>query len=362
MNRRTNNSIDELLEEFDLEVWLDDQGVDYNVKHGRSGEQLNLKECPRCGGKDWKVFINRDTGVGNCFHGACVDDPWFNKVTFVAAHMGLENGPAVKTIRQFNDSMGWRPKVEKKQVKEVDITDLKLPESHELPTESGKNLKYLTDRGVTKEQTKKHGLRYSSNGYHEFVLNGEKKRQYFSGRVLIPVMDMEGNLVTFQGRDVTGESDRKYLMASGLPATGRYLYNAHNAVGAETAVLCEGVFSVYAMERVLEQNGIDGVALGTFGKTLSNSLDTDSQLSQLLDLKRNGLKTVYFMWDGEEKTIASAKKEAYALQKVSGLKCMVCELKDGHDPDSAKPSEVLAAFNQAKEVNWKFSVLDRLRK
>ena len=42
MQNRT-NSIEELLEEFDLEVWFDDQGIDYNVKHGRSGEQLNLK-------------------------------------------------------------------------------------------------------------------------------------------------------------------------------------------------------------------------------------------------------------------------------------------------------------------------------
>lgn len=360
MSRRM-GSIDELLEDFDLEVWLDDNGVDYNVKHGRSGEQLNLKECPRCGGSDWKVFINRDSGVGNCFHGACVDHPWFNKVTFVASYRGVENGEAIKTIRQFNDSLGWRPKTEKKQVEEVDVTDLKLPESHELPTKSGKNLKYLTQRSVTKEQTVKHGLRYCEKGYHSYKMDGELRRQYFSGRVLIPVRNMQGELVTFQGRDVTDESTRKYLMASGLPATGRYLYNVHNAIGAECLTICEGVFSVYGAERALSNAGIESSVVGSFGKTLSTNLDADSQLSQIFQLKREGLKKVVFMWDSEENTIASAKKEAFNLQKMTGLRCYVAELPEDEDPDSAEEKEVLEAYRKAKEVNWKTSIFDRLR-
>ena len=68
------------------------------------------------------------------------------------------------------------------------------------------------------------------------------------------------------------------------------------------------------------------------------------------------------MWDGESNTIESAKKEAYALQKVSGLTCYVCELSDGHDPDSADPEDVIEAFSKAIEVSWKYSVLNRLRK
>lgn len=359
------NGIEELLEDFDLEVFLDDNGIEYSVKHGNSGEQLNLKECPRCGGSGWKVFINRETGVGNCFHGSCVDDPWFNKLKFVSIYSGVSYGEALRSIRKFNEDLGWRPKEKtssRKQVKEVDLSSLKLPESHELPTASGNNLKYLNQRGVTKEQTKKHGLRYCENGYHEYDSAEGKKRQYFTGRVLVPIKDMKGNLVTFQGRDISGDAQRKYLMASGLPATGRYLYNSHNCVGNECITLCEGVFSVYGAEEAFRKHGVDSGVVGTFGKSLSTNLDNDSQLSQILTLKREGLKKIVFMWDAEDNTIESARKEALALQKVTGLKCFVAELPDGEDPGSASHEEIVKAFEEAYEVNWRSMIKMRMGK
>ncbi|MFP3366609.1 hypothetical protein R0J93_23475, partial [Pseudoalteromonas sp. SIMBA_148] len=72
------------------------------------------------------------------------------------------------------------------------------------------------------------------------MLNGDKRYQDFSGRVIIPVLDLMGSLKTFQGRDITGTAEDKYRFATGMPASGAYLYNGHNALGKKHLIVCEG--------------------------------------------------------------------------------------------------------------------------
>ncbi len=359
MRQRVEN-LNELIEDFDFEAWLDTEAIEYAIKPGRSGEQLNLKSCPRCGGSDWKVFINRDNGVGNCFHGSCADDPWFNKVSFIASYTKSGKGQAIGLIKDFCSEQGWRPRVESSRVEAPTVSELKLPESTELPVGT-RNMKYLSNRGMTLEQTKKHGLRYCQNGFHSFYQGDEKKQQWFSGRIIIPILDLSGQLVTFQGRDVTGKADRKYLMATALPASGRFLYNGHNAVGSESITLCEGAFSVYGAERALEQAGIKSAVVGTFGKSLSTNLDAESQVTQLIALKRSGLKQATFMWDGEHGTYLSAYKTALEISSMLGIECRVAQLPWGTDPDSASVEEVITAYTSAEVVTRSGLIRVKLR-
>jgi hypothetical protein len=82
------DELKELSEAFDLELFLDAEGIRYKRGMGSRGPQLNLQTCPFCGGNKWKVFVNAENGLGNCFHGSC--EKTFNKIGFVRAVLGGE--------------------------------------------------------------------------------------------------------------------------------------------------------------------------------------------------------------------------------------------------------------------------------
>ncbi|MBO6511842.1 MAG: hypothetical protein JJ979_25730, partial [Roseibium sp.] len=52
---------------IDPEYWVDYEGLDHIVSRGVNGQQINLKECPFCGDRRHRFYMNAETGVGNCF-------------------------------------------------------------------------------------------------------------------------------------------------------------------------------------------------------------------------------------------------------------------------------------------------------
>src|SRR6185369_12203076 len=147
---------------------------DYKSTHGSRGRQLNIKECPTCGGDTYKVYVNADTGLGNCFHGSCGET--FNKFKFIRAHLGTpSNQDVIAHIKEVAREMGWRPKrMSVVEVEEAASSGWKLPDSFEIPIE-GQNLVYLENRGVTAEIAKYFHLRYCHMGWFPYEWNGEKK-------------------------------------------------------------------------------------------------------------------------------------------------------------------------------------------
>ena len=98
------------LQDVDMTTWLDWMGIDYRRATGSHRTQLNLRECPVCGNAKWKVYLNEETGLGNCFHGDC--ETKFNKYKFIKAtiHGGFKD--VMENIDEFLDATGWRPKTE----------------------------------------------------------------------------------------------------------------------------------------------------------------------------------------------------------------------------------------------------------
>src|SRR5690606_9971530 len=74
----------------------------------------------------------------------------------------------------------------------------------------------------------------------------------FSQRIIIPVFDLDGNLVSFQGRDITGKAEKKYLFPNGFASTGEHLYNGHNVQRTARIVVGEGAFDVAATKVALD--------------------------------------------------------------------------------------------------------------
>lgn len=343
------SDLSETLDRIDMEYWLNREGYEYKVVHGKSGTQLNVKRCPACGNDNWKVYLNQDTGLGNCFHGDC--EAKFTKWSFVKADLGstVSNREIFEHIENVAMEQGWRPKV-KKVAKTQSVGKLKIPKSIELPHE-GKNLKYLAERGIDLDTVREFGLRFCAKGWFEFIgPTGEKQYQNYTKRILIPVKDLDGRLVSFQGRDITGTAEKKYLFPPGFASTGTYLYNGHNAYGYVDVVVGEGAFDVMAIYQAFKTDiALRNVGcIGSFGKHISEGFE-NSQMEELLKLKDAGMSKLTIMWDGEKAAIIDAVETALKI-RMHGIKVKVAILPKGKDPNEVEPSVVRKAYRSAVEI------------
>lgn len=345
----TKQSLSEILDHIDMEYWLDRESIEYKVVRGKNGEQLNVKECPCCGNSNWKVYLSRDTGLGNCFHGDC--EVKFSKWKFIQAFLdGANNKETAEYCSSIAQEQGMKV-VKKKEFKQNLAQNIKLPKSIPLPID-GKNLAYLAKRNISLDTAKYFELRYCMNGFNEFIsYDGKKARQDFSKRIIIPIRDQDGKIVSYQGRDITGVAEKKYLFPSGFASTGVYLYNAHNAVGYVDVCLAEGVFDVMSIHQCFQKDiALKNVAVcGTFGKHLSFG-DENSQFAELIKLKEHGLECITFMWDGEKRAILDAVDTALAVKRL-GFRVRVAVLPKDKDPNEISEEELKQCYLKAIEIN-----------
>jgi len=345
------DTLKEILDTIDVESYLDREAIDYRHTRGSSGEQLNVRECPVCGGSKWKVFLNAETGLGNCFHGDC--ETKFNKYSFIRAHIGSPtNAKTFEHIKQVAREQGWR--APRKHSNSVNLTPaaLKLPESLPFPIK-GQNLSYLANRGVSVDVAQYFNLRYSHTGKFWYKADGKNRAQSYERRIIIPIFDLNGELVSFQGRDITGTAEKKYLFPPEYASTGKFLYNGHNAVGAKRIVVGEGAFDVIATKVALDEDMSlrDVVPVGTFGKHLSHGdPNGKDQLGVFIKLKEAGLEEVTIMWDGEAQATKDAVKAGLLLRQI-GIKTRIALLPAGKDPNEVPGIEVRKAYWSAKPVN-----------
>ena len=345
---------------------LEAEGVEYRETSGSRGRQFNIKECPVCHGTDWKVYLAVETGYGNCFHGSC--ETRFNLWTFAKAVMGTQDSSIVgKRFDEIAKAAGWRPKRQPRVMAPALTSALKLPTSVPQPSPAGMLHPYLTERGFTPAICEQFGLRACLDGAFFYQdEEGEKRSMSFSGRILIPIYDLDGSLATFQGRDFTGESDRKYMFPKRLPATARYIFNGHRAVaeGWTHAVMGEGAFDVIAIQRAIDEDrNMRGIgAVGSFGKSLTLDIEPGmpTQLQALIELKKRGLKIITILWDGESKALASACKAARRLVGY-GFSVRIAFMPKGKDPAEVSPSVVRKAIESARPYNRALDVKIKLR-
>jgi len=350
-------SIKDILKNLTLEDVLEREGVEYRIGHGSSGEQLNIQECPFCHGSEWKVYANRDTGLGNCFHGSC--GTTFNIFTFTEAQLDGSKRATAQYLERMASEMGWRPeRTTQLETEVLDNEDWKLPDGYDLPTPDGGNLKYLKQRRVDGETAKYFKLRYCPDGWYNYTKkDGERGGMYFGERVLIPIYDLDGEMVTFQGRDLSGESDRKYLFPPGLPGTGRFLFNGQNAAGKRSVIMCEGAFDVIrTWVNIKKTHHEDKAVVGSFGVHLSKGADGNDQKNKLLRLKSWGTREIILFWDGEEMAYRKALKTATEIMKM-GFRVKIARPPGDKDPGDLTVAETVKALDEAVKLDPMKSLL-----
>lgn len=322
--------LDACLAKIDVEQYLEREGVDYKTSYGTKGLQLNLTECPACGEGGRKTYINAENGLGNCFHGSC--GVKFNKFRLIKEVSKLAGRDLDAHIQAIAGEQGWMPKKERAQITQG---VLKLPSKlHPIPIGGTDNLQYLEDRGVTIESCRAFDLSYCHGGWWGYTLSdGTDKFMKFDARVIIPIADLDGVLVSFQGRDVKGDQLPKYQFPTGFAVAGQHLYNGQNFVDGEHthAIVGEGAFDVIAIHQAVQGSSSCAgmIPLATFGMHLSDG--PDGQIAKFIRLKERGLKAVTFMWDGEARATAYAVKMGLKLAGL-GLAVRIARLPPGYDP------------------------------
>ena len=266
-------------------------------------------------------------------------------------------------------SQGWAPK--KEEIVLASKVELEgpvaLPRHYELPID-GRLPDYLVERQISPELAKYFDLRYCVEGKHAYVdpYTDQVKGQVFDMRILIPVYDLDGVMKTFQGRDITGAAERRYLFPMQLPASGKFLYNGHNAVGKQTVVVCEGAFDVMGVKRAIfdEETLRDYVEpIGTFGMHLSGNTtqDAEDQLGAFLTLKARGLRNVIMMWDSEKQAIRNTMAAARRLTSIGLNVKVACLGEEGLDPGDATPGQIIKAYYCAKPYSRQLELLSKVK-
>lgn len=321
--------LDEAIKKIDIETFLDQEGVDFRHSYGTRGLQLNLRECPKCANAGFKTYINAETGLGNCFHGSCGEK--FNAFKLIRAVSGLSGTKLDAYIKETARQQGWMPK---KVRAEIVRKDLQLPaKTYALPIQD-KNLPYLEKRGVSARLTEQFALHYCSKGWWKTQLSdGTEKFMYFGERVIIPIFDLAGTMVSFQGRDITGEQSPKYQFPAGYAVAGSHLYNGSAFTDGvhHHAIVGEGAFDAIGIERALagRPECQSMIGLATFGMHLSDG--PDGQARKFGQLQERGLRAVTIMWDGEGKALGMAVKAGLPLLGL-GLTVTIARLPAGYDP------------------------------
>lgn len=335
------------LSNLDVEQLVSYLGYEYRISNGNSGVQLNLRSCPACGRQEYKVYVNADSGLGNCFQ--C--NVGLNKYKIIALTNGLTNhSDVVRYVKGISTTVSYKPKVHPDAYKLN--SDWVLPVNKRIELEEDLPA-YLVERGIDAKLSKRFDLRVCEAGFYKYKdFNDNNKFVDFSNRIILPVRDIDGKLVTFQGRDTTGKSEKKYLFPNMLPGTARFIYNAHYALTnkSKKVVLSEGCFDVFATTKALESDVAykDYGACGTFGKHLSiaaTNVNTADQLTDLYKLSEAGVEEFIILWDGENEAIKAAMLAALSLNGF-GLYTTVAKLSDNEDPAEAGTAKILEALGK----------------
>ena len=349
------SAVEDIMENVDVLDWLEHESIEYRKVGG--SHNVNLRECPFCASTSWKVYFHTEKKRGLCFAGDCGTK--FNLFSFARQHLQTNNAGTFQHFERYGTT--WRPR-DRSPREDVVTEGWKLPENIPLPTPDDATHPFLVDRKITLPTQRLFDLRWCDKGRWRYQdIDGVRRQMIYDQRIIIPIYDLDGEVKSFLGRDVTGTSDKRYLFPATLPGTGRFLYGGHLSMGKPHLVIGEGPFDVMAIHQAIEgQIDFRGVGtIGSFGLSIGMSDDGDDQLSRLLILKRQGLETLTFLWDGEYGAFMRALDYGETLKK-KGFRVKVGLLPADLDPNEVETRVVREAIQAAFELTPDSLVRGRL--
>lgn len=316
--------------------------------------------CPFHQEKTPSFSVNPSKGFYKCF-GCGKGGTAFN---FVMEMEGLNFPEAVKRVAEFSGVMLPEPiddasyarskkkREEKKQLADqvIELNQVALDHWEKELQGKSKEAKaaraYLDSRGIAVEIREKFRIGFAPDSWDDLLsvlrdfgadekliaqsglvsVNEEKDRTFdrFRGRIIFPVLDVDGRPVAFGARSLDPEDQPKYLNSPETPAyvKGEHLYGLFQSKDdirkRKFAILVEGYLDLIA----LAQYGIPNVtaSLGT--------AFTDQQAKLLNRFTRQAV----INYDGDRAGIDAARKAVFGLLGRS-MEVKVFVLPENQDPD-----------------------------
>ena len=219
---------------------------------------------------------------------------------------------------------------------------------------------YMTSRGISEDIQKQFHIGFSPDKWDALLnllkkkgtdeklieqsglvsVNEEKERVFdrFRGRIMFPVLDVNGRPVAFGARAM-GNDEPKYLNS---PETAAYTKGEH------LYGLFQGKDEIRKRKfAILVEGYLDLIALAQFGVTnVAASLGTAFTPEQSKLLSRF-TKSVVINYDGDVAGIKAARRAIeYLLPQEFDIKVLV--LPDGKDPDDFIRKNGTAAYNESR--------------
>ena len=272
-----NDDLQKFLDELRSRISIADV-VGSKVKLTKRGREY-LGLCPFHHEKTPSFTVNESKGFYHCFGCGAHGD-------IVKFEMDANGLPFMEAVKKLADKAGMQLPVWSKESQEQNLKRKSLYEIMDIACAyfekclrmpvGAHGLAYFKDKRALSEETiKKFRLGYAPNGNglkallaskgiseHDMAELGliavpeDKNRlphDFFRDRVMIPIMDKQGNVIAFGGR-ILDNSQPKYLNSPETPIFNkrRILYNMNHArepaYGAKRLIICEGYMDVIALD------------------------------------------------------------------------------------------------------------------
>ena len=298
--------------------------------------------CPFHGEKTPSFTVYPDTRSFYCFGCGAGGDV----ITFIKKIENLDYLDAVKFLadragmtmpqRETNDAVSRL----RGRILEANRDAARLYHAFLYSAEGREGLDYYHGRGYTDATIRHFGLGFAPDGFHflrdelrkkgyrdeeliaAFLVKQSKGSTYdvFRHRVMIPIIDIRGNVIAFGGR-VLDDSKPKYINTSDTPAFKKtnHLFALNFAKGSsDRMILCEGYMDVIALHQAGFTNAV--AALGT-----SFTADHASLLSRYT-------KEVILLFDSDAAGHKAAERAIGFLRRTD-VDIRVLQVPNAKDPD-----------------------------
>jgi len=299
---------------FEFERFCLDHNIPTTTQHHHCSSGWIASHCPFCGSMNFHLGYNPYGQYFNCWK--CGSHSVYE---FVAKVTHSSKGRVKEILKTYCDTSA--PLVRRRKSKRIG-TVLKPPSG--LGPLRDNHRRYLMKRGFDPDELE---FMYHLKGIGPISGPGWKHR------LMIPIIH-EGEVVTYQGRDVTGRSDIRYKSMrteDSLMDIKSTLYGYDNLEGLNFAVVVEGPVDVWRL-------GPGAVA--TFG--------TEFTLSQAKMLRKQ--KIVYIMYDNSAKdpnAQRQAKKLAALIRSIGTF--AVSKEPGACDPGELSPYDARTLMNNLRE-------------
>ena len=317
--------------------------------------------CPFHDDHNPSMSVSPDKQMFKCF----VCETGGNVFNFVSKYEHIPFNEAVALLgNRLGYNINIKGSMDIKKNKDYEIYSLATKfYQNNLYSSLGKNaMQYLLNRKLTKETIKKFeiGLSisripltdfllkkdYTLNKLIDLGLSNTMSNDIFVDRIMVPLQDLNGNVIGFSGRIYQTTDDRKYINSkeSSLFKKNNLLYNYHRAheklKKEDSIIIMEGFFDVIRADTI----GITN-CVATMGTAL-----TKQHISILKKITNN----IILCFDGDEAG-EKATVRAIPLLEEAGIVPKIVRLEE-KDPDEFIIKRGAEAFKN--KIQNPISVMD----